>query len=41
MYENDNKILDVETLGVNAGTFNQGLDKKGQTFMTKKRLSMP
>ena len=41
LYENDNKILDVETLGVNAGTFNHGLDEKGKTFMTKRRLTMP
>lgn len=26
LYEDDNKILDVETLGANAGTFNSGID---------------
>lgn len=41
MYEDDLKILDVETIGVNAGTFNNGIDSRGINFGTKKRLSMP
>ena len=41
MYEDDFKILDVETIGVNAGTFNNGIDARGVNFGTKKRLSMP
>ena len=41
MYEDDLKILDVEMLGVNAGTFNNGIDSRGVNFQTKKRLSMP
>lgn len=32
MYEDDLKILDVEMLGVNAGTFNNGIDMRGVNF---------
>jgi hypothetical protein len=41
LYEDDTKILDVETVGINAGTFNEGMDTKGVSYFTKKRFSMP